>query len=80
MTLKRPRATMPASLRRELDNAGVMQAFKERPPYQRNDYLHWIDRSVRAATKRKRIDQMLAELKAGGIYMGMAHRPSKRAR
>ncbi|UFX49045.1 YdeI/OmpD-associated family protein [Bradyrhizobium sp. 41S5] len=29
--------------------------------------MHWIDRSVRAATKRKRIDQMLEKLKAGGV-------------
>ncbi|GKQ50890.1 hypothetical protein BRSPCE3_17450 [Bradyrhizobium sp. Ce-3] len=71
---------MPASVRRELDGLGLMQAFKQRPPYQRNDYLHWIERSVRAVTRRKRIDQMLAELKAGGLYMGMAHRPSARAR
>jgi len=80
MILKRPRATMTAEIRRELDAAGLTEVFKERPPYQRNDYLHWIERSVRAATKRKRIDQMLEELKAGGVYMGMAHRPSKRAR
>ncbi|WP_342711344.1 hypothetical protein AAFG13_05295 [Bradyrhizobium sp. B124] len=39
-----------------------------------------IERSVRAATKRKRIDQMLEELKAGGVDLGMAHRPSKQAR
>ena len=78
--LRRPRATMPASIRRELDASGLMQAFNERPQYQRNDYLHWIARSVRAATKRKRIDQMLEELKAGGVYMGMEHRPSKRTR
>lgn len=77
--LKRPRAVMPAAIRRELDAAGLMQAFKDRPPYQRNDYLHWIARSVQSATKRKRIDQMLEELKAGGVYMGMAHRPSQRA-
>ncbi|WOH78437.1 YdeI/OmpD-associated family protein [Bradyrhizobium sp. BEA-2-5] len=77
MTLKRPRAAMPESIRRELDASGLMQSFKARPPYRRNDYLHWIGRSVRTATRRKRIDHMLAELKAGGVYMGMAHRPSK---
>jgi len=71
---------MPASIRRELDATGLMPAFRERPPYQRNDYLHWIDRSVRSVTRRKRIDQMLAELKAGGVYMGMEHRPSRRTR
>ncbi|UGY03286.1 YdeI/OmpD-associated family protein [Bradyrhizobium quebecense] len=80
MTLKRPRAIMTAGIRRELDAAGLTETFKERPPYQRNDDLHWIERSVRAATKRKRIDQMLEELRAGGVYMRMAHRPSKRAR
>ncbi|WP_431017515.1 YdeI/OmpD-associated family protein [Bradyrhizobium pachyrhizi] len=73
----RPRAAMPASIRREPDATGLMQAFKARPPYQRNDCLHWIGRSVRTATRRKRIDRMLAELKAGGVYMGMAHRPSE---
>ncbi len=41
-------------------------------------WLHWNGRCVRPETKRKRIDQMLAELKAGGVYMGMAHRPSRR--
>ena len=78
--LKRPRAVMPAGIRRELDAAGLMQAFKDRPPYQRNDYLNWIARSVRPATKRKRIDQMLEELTKGGVYMGMVHRPSKPVR
>ena len=77
--LRRPRAVMPAGIRRELDAAGLLAAFKARPPYQRNDYLHWIARSVRPATRRKRIDQMLEELRAGGIYMRMAHRPSKQA-
>ncbi|QPF81614.1 YdeI/OmpD-associated family protein [Bradyrhizobium genosp. L] len=76
--LKRPRATMPAGIRRALDAAGLMAVFRERPPYQRNDYLRWIARSVRPVTKQKRIDQMLEELRKGGVYMGMAHRPSKR--
>ncbi|MEN3348227.1 MAG: hypothetical protein V7632_1862 [Bradyrhizobium sp.] len=78
--LKRPRAAMPAGIRRELDAAGLMEAFKARPPYQRNGSLHWIARSVQPATRRKRIDQMLDELRAGGVYMGMAHRPSKRTK
>ncbi|MBR0871266.1 YdeI/OmpD-associated family protein [Bradyrhizobium tropiciagri] len=69
---------MPAGIRRELEAAGLLQAFRLRPPYQRNDYLHWIARAVRPGTRRKRIEQMLAELKAGGVYMGMLHRPSER--
>jgi len=30
-------------------------------------------------TRRKRIEQMLDELDAGGVYMGMDHPPSRKA-
>jgi uncharacterized protein YdeI (YjbR/CyaY-like superfamily) len=76
--LKRPVAKMPDTLRLELEAAGLMPAFKQRPPYQRNDYLHWIARASRQETRRKRIDQMIGELARGGVYMGMPHRPSRR--
>lgn len=48
------------------------------PHYQRNDYIGWITRSKQEETRRKRIDQMIAELKQGGIYMGMKHAPSSK--
>ena len=76
--LKRPLAKMPAPLRTELEAANLMPAFKQRPPYQRNDYLHWIARANHPETRRKRIDQMIDELTKGGVYMGMPHRPSRR--
>jgi hypothetical protein len=76
--LKRPLAKMPAPLRTELEAANLMPAFKLRPPYQRNDYLHWIARANHPETRRKRIDQMIDELTKGGVYMGMPHRPSRR--
>ncbi|MER8596000.1 MULTISPECIES: YdeI/OmpD-associated family protein [unclassified Mesorhizobium] len=72
--LKRPLAKMPDSLRAELEAANLMTAFEQRPPYQRNDYLHWIERARHPETRRKRINQMIDELTKGGIYMGMKKR------
>jgi uncharacterized protein YdeI (YjbR/CyaY-like superfamily) len=69
---------MPDSLRAELEAANLMPAFRQRPAYQRNDYLHWIARARQTETRRKRIDQMIGELAKGGVYMGMPHRPSRR--
>ena len=50
----------------------LMDAYGTRPPYQRNDYLGWINRAKRDATKQKRLNPMLDELRAGDCYMGMA--------
>ena len=44
-----------------------------RPNYQRNDYIGWIDRARTVQTRKKRIAQMLDELRRGGIYMKMRH-------
>lgn len=71
MALKRPLNPMPDDIRRLLRDAGLEQAYAERPPYQRNDYLGWIGRAKRAETRQKRIRQMLDELKRGGVYMRM---------
>ncbi|WP_247385555.1 MULTISPECIES: YdeI/OmpD-associated family protein [unclassified Bradyrhizobium] len=69
---------MPASLRAELKAADLTAAFRQRPAYQRNDYLHWIARGLRPETRRKRVNQMMDELAKGGVYMGMPHRPSRK--
>ncbi|HBD01417.1 MAG TPA: hypothetical protein DC053_22020, partial [Lachnoclostridium sp.] len=37
----------------------------------------WITRARRPETRRKRIDQMLDELRSGDAYMGMAYSPKK---
>jgi uncharacterized protein YdeI (YjbR/CyaY-like superfamily) len=70
-SLKRPRQHMPAFVRRALDERGLADAYRSRPPYQRNDYLWWINDAKREATKEKRLGQMLDELQRGGVYMGM---------
>jgi len=74
-TLKRPKNPMPALVRNALHARGLMAAYRERPPYQQNDYLGWIARARREATQLKRLDQMLDELQGGKLYMNMAWRP-----
>ncbi len=73
--LKRALQPMPPEVEQALESAGLMAAYQSRPPYQRNDYLSWINRAKLAPTKQKRLDQMLAELAAGDRYMNMAWRP-----
>lgn len=67
----RKRETMPDFVGQALDERGLRNQYDARPPYQRNDYLLWINKAKRDETKRKHLDQMLAELEAGGVYMGM---------
>lgn len=67
----RQREDMPDFVRLALDERGLRERYDARPPYQRNDYLMWINKAKREETKRKHLAQMLAELEAGGVYMGM---------
>lgn len=70
-TLKRTRHSMPAFVRSALQAGRVLEAYRARPPYQRNDYLGWIAQAKREDTKRKRVAQMVSELERGGVYMRM---------
>ncbi|MDH4044322.1 MAG: YdeI/OmpD-associated family protein [Gemmatimonadota bacterium] len=65
---------MPALVRDALVRHGLMEAYRARPPYQRNDYLGWISRAKRPETRAKRLAQMLDELAAGDRYMKMPYR------
>ncbi len=69
---------MPDDVRDRLVGAGVIVDYEQRPEYQQNDYLGWIERAKRPETREKRIRQMLAELRAGGTYMNMDHPQSAR--
>ena len=71
--LTRPRYPMPDFVKQVLDERGLMEAYQERPAYQQNDYIRWINRAKRPETKEKRLRQMLEELERGGIYMKMKH-------
>ncbi len=72
--LTRPLNPMPPKVERALDDAGLLEAYQARPPYQRNDYLGWIDRAKRPETKARRLQQMLDELEQGDVYMKMGWR------
>ncbi|MDJ0994033.1 MAG: YdeI/OmpD-associated family protein [Dinoroseobacter sp.] len=73
--MKRPTNPMPEFVRVALQAHGLQGRYHDRPWYQRNDYLGWINQAKRQETKLKRLKQMLDELKAGDIYMNMAWRP-----
>ena len=77
--LKRPRHPMPGFVRQALEERGLMEAYRNRPAYQQNDYVGWIIGAKRPETKEKRLRQMLQELARGGVYMNMAHPPSGKA-
>jgi uncharacterized protein YdeI (YjbR/CyaY-like superfamily) len=67
---------MPDDFRTELEMAGLLDEYRERPFYQCNDYLSWIARAQRDEARRNRIAQMMDELDRGGVYMKMDHPPS----
>lgn len=66
---------MPDFFREALTRRGLMDAYLARPPYQRNDYIGWVNRAKRTETKQKRLNQMLDELEKGGVYMNMKWKP-----
>jgi len=70
--LKRALNPMSGFVRDELAKAGLLAVYEARPPYQRNDYLGWIASPKQEATRRKRLAQMLDELRRGDVYMNMA--------
>ena len=72
--MKRPRQPMPEFVRQALADHDLTSRYEDRPPYQRNDYLGWINRAKRMETKLRRLEQMLAELESGDRYMNMAWR------
>ena len=73
--LKRPRYPMPDDVKEALLERGLWDDYKRRPPYQQNDYVGWITRAKRPATRARRLAQMLDELESGDAYMNMPYRP-----
>lgn len=71
---RRPRNPMPDYVEDALVDADLMKLYRQRPPYQQNDYLGWIARAKRPETRHKRLQQMISELRAGDVYMKMEWR------
>jgi uncharacterized protein YdeI (YjbR/CyaY-like superfamily) len=75
--LTREHYEMPDFVREALLEYDLMAAYRQRPPYQQNDYIGWITRAKREETQQKRLAQMLRELEDGDKYMNMAYRAKK---
>ncbi|MFH2000623.1 MAG: YdeI/OmpD-associated family protein [Planctomycetota bacterium] len=76
--LKRQRYPIPEFVKKALIKGDLMEAYKNRPPYQQNDYIGWITRAKRDETKEKRLNQMLDELKSNDRYMNMKYQARDR--
>lgn len=76
--LQRKRHPMPESVKQALIENNVLEDYYDRPAYQQNDYLGWIARAKQDATRAKRLNQMIDELKRGGVYMKMDHPASRK--
>jgi uncharacterized protein YdeI (YjbR/CyaY-like superfamily) len=68
---------MPDFVRQALLENVVMEKYLDRPPYQQNDYIGWINNAKQDSTKQKRLNQMIEELKKGDVYMKMAYQPKR---
>lgn len=75
----RERHDIPADVEDALISSHVMDDYQNRPAYQRNDYIGWITRAALEATRVKRINQMVDELRTGGVYMKMPHPASRKS-
>jgi hypothetical protein len=61
---------MSGTVKGALAKRKLLDAFRDRPEYQQNDYLKWISTAAGASTKQQRLDQMLDELEKGGLFKG----------
>ena len=68
---------MPSFMESALVEFGLMQAYRDRPDYQQNDYVRWVTSARRPETQQRRLAQILDELKGGDRYMNMAYHSSK---
>ena len=64
---------MPDFVKKALSEENLTNKYRQRPAYQQNDYIGWINQAVRQETKNKRMKQMIKELKDGGSYMKMKY-------
>lgn len=60
---------MPDYVEQALNAEGLRHLFNQRPWYQRNGCLGWIDRAKREDTRMRRLQQTPDELRAGDVYM-----------
>jgi len=64
---------IPEFIVRALDQNNLWAQYRQRPVYQQSCYIGWIIKGKRDSTRRKRLHQMMEELKSGIRYMGMKY-------
>lgn len=69
------RGSIPKHIKRALKKKGMMKKYLERPISQQKDYIGWIDEAGKEKEQEKRINQMLDELKVGGVSTKAKHTP-----
>ncbi|MCK5031975.1 MAG: YdeI/OmpD-associated family protein [Calditrichia bacterium] len=69
---------MPEDVLSALENKGLLDKYYVRPPFQRNDYISWITRAKHEETRQKSLQQMIDEIKDGGLYMKMKYNPKRK--
>jgi len=77
--LQRPKQPMPAFVKNALEARRLMDAYRDRPAYQQDEYLGWINRAKLGPTRQARLAQMLEELESGARYMNEAWQPAAKA-
>lgn len=60
---------MPGFVKSALAKHKLLDAFRARPEYQRNDYLTWLDAKL-PDQRTQRLAQLIDELTKGDVYMG----------
>ena len=45
---------MPGYIKQALIESNLMEEYKQRPPYQQNDYIGWIERAKKRRDKREK--------------------------
>lgn len=66
---------MPGFVKTALTKHKLMDAFRARPEYQRNDYLTWLDGAKLPAHRQQRVAQLVEELQKGDVFMGQPWAP-----
>jgi hypothetical protein len=61
---------MPGFVKTALAKHKLIDAFRARPEYQRNDYLTWLEGAKLTEQRQQRLTQLLEELGKGDVYMG----------
>jgi len=67
---KRGPKPVPGYVKTALAKHKLLEAFRARPEYQRNDYVTWLDAAKLAEQRQQRLTQFLDELGKGDVYMG----------